>query len=141
MHHHHYLAVPTAGLGLFAILPWPIALPMYLIAAVVALVFWHKGLEAMRLPAATGTEALPGKAGYVVAPGQARIGGETWLVESDRSLEAGGQVRVVAVRGLRLKVEPISSYPSPESALACPACRRPASAAWAHCPYCGAELV
>lgn len=139
MHHHHYLAAPVAGLVLFAVLPWPIALPTYVIATLVALAFWRKILEAQRLPVVTGSEALPGRSGYISARGQARIGGENWLVESDVPLAAGARVRVLAVQGLRLKVEPVPTHSEP--ALTCSACSRSVSERWTHCPHCGEYLL
>jgi membrane protein implicated in regulation of membrane protease activity len=144
MHSHQCLAAPVVGLTLFAILPWPFALPAYLIVSVLALVCWRKGLEAMRLPIVMGSEALPGQVGYVYLPGQAHIGGETWLIESETPLDAGARVRVVAVQGLRLKVEPaspLSASSSAEPTLLCPACGRPISDRWTHCPYCGEDLL
>jgi len=37
--------------------------------------------------------------------GDARIGGEEWSVTSDRDLKRGDVVKVIAVDGLKLKVE------------------------------------
>ena len=39
----------------------------------------------------------------------ANTGGDHWRLESDATLEAGQKVRVVAVEGSRLRVEPAAS--------------------------------
>jgi len=67
------------------------------------------GVRALGRPPATGAEALIGKTGSVrerLAPeGQVMVSGEIWrAVAEGEPVEIGGQVRIVAVDGLTLKV-------------------------------------
>ena len=59
---------------------------------------------------ATGAEAMVGALGTVVAPcrpeGTARVGGELWQARCPDGVDAGARVRVRAVEGLTLVVEP-----------------------------------
>lgn len=67
--------------------------------------FWFR---LRRLRSITGAEALIGAVGRVVedcAPdGQVRVKGQLWRAMSEEPVEAGDDVEVVAVDGMRLKV-------------------------------------
>ena len=58
----------------------------------------------------TGTAGMVGEIGVAHTPlepsGKVFVHGEFWDAESTRPLEAGARVRIVAVEGLVLKVEP-----------------------------------
>lgn len=58
-----------------------------------------------------GAEALVGRSAKVVTPcrpiGQVRVGGEIWRAHCQRGAGAGERVRVRAVDGLTLVVEPL----------------------------------
>ena len=61
----------------------------------------------------TGKEGLVGEIGVartdIVAEGDVNVHGEIWRAVSDQPIEAGQKVRVVAVEGLVVKVEPAST--------------------------------
>lgn len=70
-------------------------------------------VQAHRHRASGGNEELPGMVGEVTEPSDARgrawamVRGEAWQVHADQPLSAGQSIRVLAVRGLRLEVEPV----------------------------------
>jgi membrane-bound serine protease (ClpP class) len=59
---------------------------------------------------ATGAEELIGMTGHVVewqdGTGRVHIHGETWSARADRTLRPNDTIRVVAMQGLTLQVEP-----------------------------------
>jgi membrane-bound serine protease (ClpP class) len=67
---------------------------------------WIKFLRRYRVQ--TGAEGLVGKRGQVIGPGRIRVHGEIWTASGASPLEPGDQVRVAAVDGLTLRVEPES---------------------------------
>ena len=91
--------------------PW-IILP---VAATMALLFMlvaPAALRARRLPVTTGPARLVGAEGVTTSPldpeGTAHVASESWSVESvSGPMEKGERIKVVAVDGLRLKVEPV----------------------------------
>ena len=64
----------------------------------------------------TGVENLVGASGEVTTAltpsGQIRVLGETWEAQAASTVPVGETVRVVAVDGLRLEVEPVPEEPS-----------------------------
>jgi membrane-bound serine protease (ClpP class) len=74
------------------------------------------GARTRRVPVTTGVEALVGATGVVrsaLAPaGMVLVDGELWEAVADTPLEPGARVRVVAVEGLTLKVEPAGPEPT-----------------------------
>ena len=82
---------------------------------------WVRGfLDQHELPAGVGAERLVGEIGVVTVdidphdtgrPGRVAIGGELWgaLSKSDEQLPAGTRVRVTAMVGTRVVVEPIGA--------------------------------
>jgi len=86
------------------------------IAAVVAavafevleLVFWRRFLRRYRV--ATGAEGMVGESGVVADPcrpdGTVRLRGEIWKARCASGADSGDRVRVTAVDGLTLEVEP-----------------------------------
>ncbi|HEV7914834.1 MAG TPA: NfeD family protein, partial [Albitalea sp.] len=70
-------------------------------------------LRARRRPVVSGAEMLIGSDGEVLEAfdiqGWARVQGETWRVKSASPLKAGERVRVAAVDGLVLQVDPIKN--------------------------------
>ena len=50
--------------------------------------------------------ALVGELAEVIGPGRVRVHGEIWSTEGAPQVSAGDRVRVVAVEGLTLRVEP-----------------------------------
>jgi membrane-bound serine protease (ClpP class) len=108
-------AVPGVQVGLGFIVPAALAV------SGITLVLGRLALRAYRQPPATGIEALIGAAGRVrtdVRPdgaGQVDIHGEIWRGQSAAHIAAGQPVRVIAVNGLTLIVEP-SGAPAREGA-------------------------
>jgi membrane-bound serine protease (ClpP class) len=101
----------TAILLLIFVVPPAIGIPLVILAAiaeVLELVFWRRYLARYRVT--TGSEALVGEEATVVEPcapeGTVRLRGEIWKARSSFPCGAGERVRVTAVDGLTLEVEP-----------------------------------
>jgi membrane-bound serine protease (ClpP class) len=89
--------------------PWGIvAIAAAAILEVAEFYFWVRFLRRYRIT--TGAEGLVGERAEVVealAPtGRVRVRGELWAARSTRPAIAGRQVRITAVDGLTLEVEP-----------------------------------
>lgn len=73
------------------------------------------GIQAHRSRARGGNEELPGMTGEVAQASDSRgharamVRGELWQVRSDVALSPGQAIRVKAVHGLLLEVEPLDS--------------------------------
>jgi membrane-bound serine protease (ClpP class) len=98
--------VPGVGVSPLTIIPVAVVMTLYLIFVVPAV------LHARHLPARAGTERFIGKEGVATTAlkprGTARVASELWTVDSVAGpIARGTRVRVVAVEGLRLKVEPV----------------------------------
>jgi membrane protein implicated in regulation of membrane protease activity len=92
--------------GLF-LLPSPWNLIVVVVAALLEVGevgFWLKFLRRYRVQ--TGAEGLIGQRGEVIGPDRVRVRGEIWAAAANGPLERGAQVRVAAVEGLTLRVEP-----------------------------------
>ncbi len=106
--HLPYLSL-LLGLILFWIFPWQVALPLYLVLVGVSAIYIWITVRTFRQPVQTGREAMMGAQGVVIRDGflpVVRISNELWNARSDGPLVAGDAVRVVALEGLRLRVEP-----------------------------------
>ena len=90
----------------------PYALIAGITAASAAFLFLVGGmlLRSRRRPVVSGREEMIGAAGEALedldAEGWARVHGERWRVHSARPLRAGERLRVIAVHGLVLEVQP-----------------------------------
>jgi membrane-bound serine protease (ClpP class) len=108
-------AIPGVQVGLGFIVPVALAV------SGITLVLGRLALRAYRQPPATGIEGMIGAAGRVRADvrpdaaGQVDIHGEIWRAQSATHIAAGQPVRVTAVNGLTLTVEP-SGAPAREGA-------------------------
>lgn len=98
---------------LLIFLPWPWNLVGGLASGAVGVVevaYWHRRMRRERV--VTGAEDLIGAIGEVtesLAPrGRVRLQGELWEARSHGEVRRGAPVRVVAVDGLVLEVEPMS---------------------------------
>ena len=90
----------------------PLLLTTVLVIAAIFLFILRKLLDARRRPYAAGEESMTGSLGSVREPlnpsGMVFVNGALWQATSTGGpLEAGAQVRVVAVDGLHLRVEPL----------------------------------
>ena len=102
------------ALVLFLVLPDPwdvIGGLVSLACGVVEITYWQRRMR--RVNVATGVENLIGSIGEVTAAlapvGQIRVLGELWQARARSDLAPGTSVRVVAVDGLTLDVEPADS--------------------------------
>jgi membrane-bound serine protease (ClpP class) len=100
------------ALLLFLILPDPwnvVGGLVSLACGVVEITYWQRRMR--RVKVATGVDNLIGARGEVATPlapvGQIRVLGELWEARSSSELPAGTAVRVVAMDGLTLDVEPV----------------------------------
>lgn len=100
---------------------------VYVTAALVGLIGFAVAMVALRirrLPVHTGTEGMVGA--QVVAltslspEGRVRYGGEDWaavLAAPGMSVEAGTELQIVFVEGLRIHVQPMSMMPNMERSM------------------------
>jgi membrane-bound serine protease (ClpP class) len=100
------------ALLLFLLLPdpWNVVGGLVSLACwVVEITYWQRRMR--RVKVATGAEKLIGATGEVTTPlapvGQIRVLGELWEARSSSELPSGATVRVVALDGLTLDVEPV----------------------------------
>ena len=100
------------ALVLFLILPDPwnvVGGVLSLASGVVEITYWQRRMK--RVKVTTGVENLIGSIGEVTAPlapvGQIRVLGELWEARSSGDVPPGTPVRVVAMNGLILDVEPV----------------------------------
>ena len=104
--------VPGVHVGLGSIIPAAAVLA----AAILGL--GRLALQAQRRPTQTGAEGMIGAVGRSrtsLAPdtaGQVDVHGEIWQAISSASLPAGTPVRIVAMRGLTVVVEPMPAAPA-----------------------------
>jgi membrane-bound serine protease (ClpP class) len=100
-----------AIVGLF-VLPSPWGVVAVVVAAAVEVLevgLWRRFLRRYRIQ--TGAEGMIGKHAEVMdgasSSGRVRLDGEIWNARSERPLARGQTVRVTAVDGLTLVVEPV----------------------------------
>ena len=112
---HLLLILPVAGLGLFALLPFPIALPIYLVISGISLLIYWSVFQAMHRPVTTGPEGMIGKSAETVTDlspqGRIRYHGELWQALASEPIPAGSRVTIVGVNGMRLLVQPFQPRP------------------------------
>ena len=104
----------------FIFLPSPWNVIVVVVTAVVDTVetgafLWWSRRRRRTSRAAVGIESIVGRSGVALArldaaqvtAGQVRVGGEIWKARSSAPVDPGTEVRVVAVEGLTLDVEPV----------------------------------
>ncbi|MDP2787571.1 MAG: nodulation protein NfeD [Pseudomonadota bacterium] len=101
---------------------WALIVPLAATSALFSFAVGGMALRARRRPVLTGGEELPGMEGEALedidGEGWARVHGELWRVQSRVPLARGAKIRVTALHGLTLEVEPITPLtpnPSPAS--------------------------
>ena len=111
------------ALLLLIVLPDPWNLVAALASAILGateVLFWERRMRRHKVQ--TGVENLVGAVGTVTEPftpiGQIRVHGELWEARSAVDTPVGSAVRVIAVDGLTLKVEPDPSAEDAETQLA-----------------------
>lgn len=117
---HVLLMTPILGLGLFFVLPFPLALFLYLILGLASLFLYGKIMESMQKPVVTGREGLLGQIVTTKPNGWVHWRGEWWLAEPALSNQ---RVKIVDLRGLRIQVEPIAGSTDPIPSPEAPSCR------------------
>lgn len=91
-----------------------VSLPVIAVFAILSVFFFvfviEMALKARRRPVVSGQEEMLGSVGTVIADfqdsGPVHVHGERWTARSPRPLHQGQRVRVVAMEGLTLRVEP-----------------------------------
>jgi membrane-bound serine protease (ClpP class) len=89
-----------------------VIVPVVLAVAVIVLGLGRLALAAQRVHTDTGSEGLVGRHGVVLTPvgpdhpGQMSIHGEIWRAVSTTPVEPNQRVRVTAIEGLTLHVQP-----------------------------------
>jgi membrane-bound serine protease (ClpP class) len=94
------------------VLPWPWNLALIAAGlAVEALLAVYGFRYTHRWRPRVGVETLVGREAEAITPldpdGQVKLNGEIWRVHTSRNAEIGDRVRVTAVDGLTLEVEPL----------------------------------
>jgi len=90
-----------------------VIVPVVIVLAGIVLFLGRLALQAQRRPPATGAMALVGAVGRARTPltsdppGQIDVRGEIWRATSRTPITAGHRVRVLAISGLTLLVEPV----------------------------------
>jgi len=101
------------GLGV----PLPLLFGLSLTSAAAVLLGGSMALRARKARVVSGSEAMLGATGLVTAvdgtKAWAQVQGERWQVAGESPLALGQAVRVQAVEGLVLRVEPVSDEPNP----------------------------
>ncbi len=110
--HNVLLFLPLLAIGLFFLLPWQAALPLYGLILIVSLIGYWKALQAQRQPPIMGRRVMVGDHAVVVrAEGdgmEVDYRGEIWKAASPQPLHPGQQVVIEKVEGLVLQVAPLS---------------------------------
>ncbi len=122
-----FIAVPGTVLIIYGLLitlfPWILAIPyapviLTLLAFPIGYVTYliYRRLAPPSPPVTESYEGLVGKVGVVVETvkpdsidGKVRIGSDVWSATSDKVIEPGNKVVVVAVEGVHLIVKPLAS--------------------------------
>ncbi|MFQ5846908.1 MAG: NfeD family protein [Candidatus Methylomirabilales bacterium] len=98
---HLILLLPVIGLGLFAVFPLEVALPLYGIVLVLSAFLYFVIGRTMHLPVQTGPEGMIGKEAQVIQDlnprGVIRHHNELWSAQSGERIEKGEKVIIVAV--------------------------------------------
>ncbi|EDP75882.1 nodulation protein NfeD [Hydrogenivirga sp. 128-5-R1-1] len=97
-------------------LPKSVITAVVLASALFFLVAGRLGLKAQRRRKLTGAEGMIGEEGEAITDfkkgkGKVVVHGEIWNALSDQDIKKGDQIRVVALKGLKLIVEKSSSEP------------------------------
>lgn len=110
---HLVLAMPFLSLGLFLVLPWWVALPVYLPIAASSAILYRQLMRDMHVKPKVGAEALIGARGTVLSllPRGSRgtyllrVGSERWIARASGELRPGDQAEVTEIDGMCLVVE------------------------------------
>ena len=99
--------VPSYGL------PWGLILPVALASGAFVFLVASLAVRARKRPVVTGREEMVGADGLVLddmeREGWATVHGETWRIRSPGHLARGSRIRVTAMDGLTLEVQPFET--------------------------------
>jgi len=103
--------IPQLSIG------WGTAVAVTVPFAAITVFLLQLAIRSFRYKVATGSEGMVGEAGVAKSEisaggGQVFVHGELWTARSPSTIAKGAPVRVVAVEGLKLEVEPLSSESS-----------------------------
>ena len=106
-----FFILSLLGLGLFFVLPWWLALLLYVpLLAAYLLTAWS-ARQAQHRPPVTGRRAMIGRRARVLywsrAGAQVRYQGEVWQAVSDWPLQPDQEVTIEQIEGLKLRVAPL----------------------------------
>jgi inner membrane protein len=106
---HVLLLLPFLALPVFWIWPASVAMPVYMVALLVAGVTYWYAFKAARMPEVNGAEGMVGARGRVVQCGEDCVTlffhGELWSAEAvGEALAVGDEAVVEGIEGLRLRV-------------------------------------
>lgn len=108
MCHLILVGLPLLALSAFWFLPWPIALPTFVVLIGATFAFYAYLMKSARRPVMTGIEAMRNALGRVrsVQDGAVSIWvkSELWSAQSREQLREGDRVQVTGVDGLVLRV-------------------------------------
>ncbi len=89
---------------------WTLIIPFTLVTAAFFLFVVGAGLRAQRRKVVTGQEGLVGESGTIISTIggglKIQVHGELWEAQSSKVIQVGQRARVVAVKGMRLTIEP-----------------------------------
>jgi len=109
--HNLLLFLPLLALGLFFVLPWQGALPLYGLILIISMIGYWKGFQAQRQPPIMGRKVMVGEGAKVVKTEGDEVEvdyrGEIWKAVSAQPLHTGQQVVIEKVEGLTLRVSPL----------------------------------
>ena len=92
------------------VLPWPLIAGIAMLSALFIVVVVGMAMQARRRPVVSGAEEIVGSAGEALedfeSEGWALVHSENWKVRSPVPLKRGQRIRVKAINGLVLEVEP-----------------------------------
>ena len=99
-------------------LGWPFILSSMLALGAITAMLARLGINALRKQPVTGRAGMIDAPGEVISPigaglvGRVSAHGEIWTATADQDIEAGAQVRVVSVDGLKLTVRRLTGHSS-----------------------------
>ena len=99
-------------------LGWPFILSSMLALGAITAMLARLGITALRKQPVTGRAGMIDAPGEVISPigaggvGRVSAHGEIWTATADQDIEAGAQVRVVSVDGLKLTVRRLTGHSS-----------------------------
>ncbi|MGD0591405.1 MAG: nodulation protein NfeD [Bacteroidota bacterium] len=107
------MLIRTSSVLEFVEISWSVIFASVIITTIFFVFILGLGIKAQRRKPTTGVDGLTGESGDVIETlkpeGIVRVNGELWNAESlSGTIEKGGRIRVVKIKGLKLFVEPFT---------------------------------